>query len=74
MPTRAVGLLPPIQVPLFGIVGGMKSKYLTWELVAAVGLAAGLGASWWMIALLSFVACGALALSAMWGKRKGKAQ
>jgi hypothetical protein len=55
--------------PLFWYRWGMKSRYLTWELVAAVGLAAGLGASWWVIALVSFVACGVLALNAMWGKR-----
>jgi hypothetical protein len=52
----------------------MKSNYIGWGLAAALGLAVGLGASFWMIALVSFGACAALALSAFWGKRKGKAQ
>jgi hypothetical protein len=51
----------------------MKSNYLGWGLAGAIGLAAGLGVSFWTIALVSFGACGVLALGGMLRKRRSKA-
>jgi hypothetical protein len=52
----------------------MNSNYLGWSLAAAIGLAGGLGVSFWTIALVSFGAAAALTLNEMLRKRRVKAQ